>query len=119
MNSEKPKNTVITSKNFRNEAKILSKKYKTLKTELVSLETELLRTPKAGQSMGNGLYKIRLASKSKGKGKRGGFRVITYLIEHDTVKDVFEINLITIYDKSDVANVLKDDIIKALKDILG
>ena len=28
--------------------------------------------------MGNGIYKYRLSVKSKNKGKRGGFRVITF-----------------------------------------
>ena len=95
----------------------MAKKFKTLKSELAELMLFLERTPKAGQSMGGGLYKIRLASKSKGKGKRGGFRVITYLVEHNTVTDAFEINLITIYDKSDISNVLKEDLLKLIKDL--
>lgn len=38
-------------------------------------------TPKQDQSLGAGLYKIRLGSASKGGGKSGGFRAITYYVE--------------------------------------
>ena len=42
------------------------------------------------------MYKVRLAIKSKSKGKSGGARVITYLITAD-----HEVFLLTIYDKSE------------------
>jgi hypothetical protein len=59
--------------------------------------------------LGNDTYKIRIAIKSKGKGKSGGGRVITYV-----VKDNEEVYLLTIYDKSEFENV--DD--KMLKNII-
>lgn len=59
--------------------------------------------------MGNDTYKIRMAIKSKGKGKSGGGRVITYV-----VKENKEVYLLTIYDKSEFENV--DD--KTLKNII-
>lgn len=43
-----------------------------------TLEKELIVNPKLGADLGNGIFKIRLAVKSKGKGKSGGYRVITY-----------------------------------------
>ena len=48
------------------------------------------------------MYKIRLAikSKSKGKGKSGGARVITYVVTEDG-----EVYLLTIYDKSEFDSV--------------
>jgi hypothetical protein len=36
--------------------------------------------PTAGISLGNSTYKIRIAIKSKGSGKSGGARVITYVV---------------------------------------
>ena len=33
-----------------------------------------------GDSYGANIYKIRLGDESKGRGKSGGFRVITYLV---------------------------------------
>lgn len=51
------------------------KKYKTLTTELIELSAQLALNPKQGANLGGGLYKIRLASKSKSGVKSGGFRV--------------------------------------------
>ncbi|MDH0659327.1 type II toxin-antitoxin system RelE/ParE family toxin, partial [Empedobacter sp. GD03865] len=54
-------------------------------------------------------YKIRLAIKSKGKGKSGGARVITHLfIENETIY------LLSLYDKSE-QNSISD---KEIKDLL-
>lgn len=46
------------------------------------------------------IYKIRLAIKSKGKGKSGGARVITYVLTDNN-----EIYLLTIYDKSEFDSI--------------
>ena len=43
------------------------------------LVNTLAETPQQGISLGNSFYKIRLAIATKGKGKNGGARVITYL----------------------------------------
>jgi len=44
---------VLTSKNFRNKAKRLLKKYISLKSELQDLEKLLLENPENGISLGN------------------------------------------------------------------
>ena len=49
-------------------------------------------------------YKNRMAIAAKGKSKSGGARVITYNIQK-TADDEIVITLMTIYDKSDIANV--------------
>lgn len=61
--------------------------------------------PKQGTYLGSGLFKIRLASQSKGKGKSGGFRVVTYYIVE--TKEVQTVYLVTIYDKSEEENISK------------
>ena len=69
-------------------------------------------TPDCGTPLGNNTFKIRIAIKSKGKGKSGGGRIITYLISED--KTIF---LLTIYDKSyidAVDDVTISEIIKGL-----
>lgn len=66
---------------FEREVKTLSKKFRTLPKELTALLDELEENPTKGTNLGGGFYKIRLASQSKGGGKSGGFRVITYYIE--------------------------------------
>ena len=50
------------------------------------------------------LYKNRMPIASKGKGKSGGARVITYNIQ-EKAKDEVVITLMTIYDKSEISNI--------------
>lgn len=71
-----------------------------------SLSTE----PTQGTALGNDAYKIRISIKSKGKGKSGGARVITYVITPEK-----EVYLLTIYDKAEIDAV--DD--KTLRRIIA
>jgi hypothetical protein len=87
---------VVTLPNFEREAKQLAKKHKSLKSDLEGLISSLELNPQQGTALGNGFFKIRLAIKSKGKGKSGGARVITFIQVIKT--SVF---LTSIYDKAD------------------
>ena len=60
----------------------------------------LEKVPETGTPLGNETFKIRLAIKSKGKGKSGGARIITYLVTEQK-----EVYLLTIYDKSEFDNI--------------
>lgn len=104
---------VIPSDKFKREAKRLAKKFPSLKQELAELNATLEKTPEAGTSLGNDTYKIRLAIKSKGKGKSGGARVITYVMTDNN-----EVYLLTIYDKSDFDSI-DDKTIKAIIETLS
>jgi len=99
---------VIPSGKFQKEAKKLIRKFPSLKIELSELNEILQTSPASGTPLGNNIYKIRLAMKSKGKGKSGGSRIITYVINEDK-----EVYLLTIYDNSDLSNV-DDKTIKML-----
>jgi len=101
--------SVIPTDGFKKGAKKLIKKFPSLKQELVDLSNLLESTPETGTPLGNNTYKIRLAIKSKGKGKSGGARVISYLVTEDS-----EIYLLTIYDKSELDSI--DD--KTIKTII-
>ena len=101
--------SIIPTGRFKKEAKRLSKKFPSLKAELAELNETLTNQPDIGTPLGNNSYKIRLAIRSKGKGKSGGGRVITYLVNENK-----EIYLLTIYDKSELDSV--DD--KTLKNII-
>ena len=57
-------------------------------------------------------YKIRLAIKSKGKGKSGGARIITHL--HVTDSTIY---LIYLYDKSEQDDISDNDLLDLIKDI--
>lgn len=95
--------SVIPIEKFKKEAKRLVRKYTSLKKELTELTSLLQANPTAGTSLGNNTFKIRIAIKSKGVGKSGGARVITYVVTENK-----EIYLLTIYDKADLDSV--DDI---------
>ena len=68
---------VETIPNFEKEARKLNRKYKSLASELTTLIKQLENVPTKGTSLGNNVYKIRLAIASKGKGKSGGARIVT------------------------------------------
>lgn len=87
---------IIPTHRFEKELKRLAKKFPSLKNEFAELITNITENSEFGTVIGNNCYKIRLAIGSKGKGKSGGARVITYLyIETETVY------LLTIYDKGE------------------
>ena len=99
---------------FKKELKRLVKRYRSLPNDLKNLKFDLLENPYLGTDLGNGIHKIRLAIKSKGKGKSGGARVIT----HQTIIICLSehiITLLTIYDKSDKDNITEKEIITLLK----
>jgi mRNA-degrading endonuclease RelE of RelBE toxin-antitoxin system len=81
---------------FEKELKRLVKKFPSLKNEYKELINEIELNPETGILISNNCYKIRLAISSKGKGKRGGARVITYV--YIATQSVY---LLTIYDKSE------------------
>jgi len=104
--------TVIATQYFRRDAKKLLKKYRSLKDELKELSESLTENPKQGVEITENAYKIRLAVKSKGRGKSGGLRVITYVyVKIQKDDETTRVYLLTIYDKSDIDN-LSDNIIK-------
>ena len=102
---------------FENRCKRFLKKFPSLKNELAILETDLLKNPVLGEPLGADLYKIRLASKDKVKGKSGGFRIITYLLKEIDVS--CEIYLIIIYDKSEESTINKSMLLKLIKSIFS
>jgi len=71
--------TVNITKSFSSAAKPLLKKYHSLSKDLLNLEKELTLKPRFGTSLGQDAYKIRLKISSKGKGKSGGARVISFV----------------------------------------
>jgi len=101
---------IETIPHFEKEARKLNRKYASLKAELSALDKELESNPTKGADLGHGIYKIRLAIKSKGKGKSGGARVITYV---KVVREV--VYLVSIYDKNKLDNLTKDQILDLLK----
>lgn len=110
-------NRVIPTPYFESRLKKFLKKFPSLGSELSEPEESLLSHPRTGTDLGSGIFKVRLASESKGAGKSGGFRVITYLVK-PTVEGT-DIYLITIYDKSEESAIDKSVLKKLVKSILG
>ena len=109
-------NNVSLTPHFEGRYKRFARKFVSLESEVNALIDELTETPALGESMGAGLYKIRLAVKSKGKGKSGGFRIITYLLAKN--EEGTDIYLLTIYDKSEESSIRKDVLLALAKSML-
>lgn len=101
---------IIPIENFQKEAKRLIKKYPSLKNELLTLSDELEENPTLGTDLGNNIYKIRLAVASKGKGKAGGARVMSFVKVVETT-----VYLFSIYNKGDKDSISDKEIAKILK----
>lgn len=101
---------IISTENFKKEAKKLIKKYPSLKLELSALGEILQENPNFGIPLGNNIFKIRLAIASKGKGKSGGARIISLVKVSDEI-----VYLLTIFNKSEQDSISQKDISEILK----
>jgi mRNA-degrading endonuclease RelE of RelBE toxin-antitoxin system len=101
------------SANFKKEAKRLTKKYPSLKSELAELFTKLEENPTIGTPLGNDIYKIRLAIASKNKGKSGGARVLSFVKVTQTT-----VLLFSIYNKGEVDSLTDKEIKELIKDYI-
>jgi mRNA-degrading endonuclease RelE of RelBE toxin-antitoxin system len=101
---------IIPTPPFEKELKRLAKKYPSIKKDLSGLIKQLQNDPVTGTALGNSCYKIRMQISSKGKGKSGGARVITYVWVSKT--SVF---LLSIFDKSEAETISDKDLAKRLK----
>lgn len=104
---------VITSKPFERKVKKLSKKNISIKTDLQILFKSLETNPTQDVPLGNNFYKIRLRISSKGKGKSGGARVITFV--RVVKRKVF---LVTIYDKSERDTISNNETQSMIKHLI-
>lgn len=96
----------FTGGEFVRQFKRLSKKYKSLTSDIIALHRELQDQPEQGVDLGGGVRKIRISITSKGQGKSGGARVLTLnvLIKQEP-EDELDITFLAIYDKSEIDNV--------------
>jgi mRNA-degrading endonuclease RelE of RelBE toxin-antitoxin system len=100
--------SVLYTPRFEKELKRLTKKYPSLASEFRRLVDQLEENPETGTNLGHSVFKIRLAISSKGKGKSGGARVITFVkIQQSAVL------LLTLFNKGEI-NTVSDKEIKEL-----
>lgn len=103
---------MLTTPNFDKEFKRLVKKYPSLKKEILQLAEDLSSNPDIGTLFGNNVHKIRIAIASKGKGKRGGARIMTFLkVENETI------TLFSVYSKGEKNDISNDEINDFLNEI--
>ncbi|MCF2496366.1 type II toxin-antitoxin system RelE family toxin [Dyadobacter chenhuakuii] len=104
---------IIATPHFQKDFKKLLKKYPSIQSDIVALSETLLSNPTAGNEVFKNCYKLRFAIKSKGKGKSGGGRLITYV--KITSQRIY---LLTIFDKSEKENVTDAYVKQLLKELL-
>ncbi len=106
---------IVATKDFILKVKRLAKKYASFKDDLNKFVNSLVENPEQGVVLSKGFRKIRLAITSKGKGKSGGARVITYNCIINL--SVNKIVLVTVYDKSEKESINEKEINEAFKTI--
>ena len=99
---------------FEKAFKRLYRKYPSLKRDYISFLSELEKNPTMGDEIFPNCRKVRIAIKSKQKGKSGGGRIIFYF---EIIQD--KIILIFIYDKSEMENVQTAYIEQILRTLLS
>ena len=100
---------------FLKDLKRLNKRYKSLKHDFACLLQELSSNPDLGIDLGHGVRKVRMAISAKGKS--AGARIITYKRIQITAES-FQLILLSVYDKSEIANV-SDQYIRSLIETLS
>ncbi|HEY5968829.1 MAG TPA: hypothetical protein VIU35_12705 [Chitinophagaceae bacterium] len=103
---------IIATPFFEKELKHLLKKYPSIEKDLAVLADKLQQDPRMGTPLGHDCYKIRMAISAKRQGKSGGARIITNIWIAGTT-----IYLLSIYDKSEIANISDKDLLERLKHI--
>lgn len=92
---------IKVTEEFLRSAKPLAKRCHSFNQDYQNFLDELEKNPQMGTDLGNGYRKVRMAIRSKGKGKSGGARVISF----DMLERKGILYLIYAYDKSDCDSV--------------
>ena len=109
---------ISTIEVFDRQAHKLAKHYPSFRDDYRQFLKDLQENPLQGSDLGDGIRKLRMAIASKGKGKSGGARVITYAADILVQEQDGEIILLSIYDKSNQSTI-SDKEIKHLKSLIG
>ena len=106
---------IQTSSYFDTEAKRLAKRHRSFIDDLQDFRDSLLKNPFQGTELSPGIRKVRLTIDSKGRGKSGGARVITFTYWVDEENGV--VILLLLYDKSDASNIKMNVVRQIIKDM--
>lgn len=94
---------IIPTSVFARGLKSLAKKHRSIKKDVEEFAKSLSENPFQGDELCPGVRKIRMAIASKGRGKSGGARVITYTVV--IAENQGRVYLVDIYDKVDFSTV--------------
>lgn len=94
----------------------LQKKYRSFKNDYAEFLKSIKENPLQDDEITKNIRKIRMAIGSKGKGKSGGARVITFNILTDVQNG--QVVLLLIYDKED-ASTVKTNVVKQMVRDMG
>ncbi len=106
---------IQTTSYFDTEAKRLAKRYRSFIDDLQEFQKNLLDNPYEGTELSPGIRKIRLTIDSKGRGKSGGARVITFTYLVDEQNGV--VILLLLYDKADASSIKMNVVRQIIKDL--
>ena len=106
---------ILTTSYFDLEAKRLAKRHRSFIEDLQDFQEELLKNPYQRTELSPGIRKIRLSIDSKGRGKSGGARVITFTYLVDEKDGV--VILLLLYDKADASSIKMNVVRKIIKDL--
>lgn len=104
---------IITIPSFEKELKFLAKKHRSIPEDFKNLLDNLELNPTMGDEVLKNCYKIRMAISSKGKGKSGGARIITFVyVLSETIY------LLSIYDESQIVTISDKELRELIKSLL-
>jgi mRNA-degrading endonuclease RelE of RelBE toxin-antitoxin system len=106
---------ILTTSYFDLEAKRLAKRHRSFIEDLQDFQEELLKNPYQGTELSPGIRKIRLSIDSKGRGKSGRARDITFTYFVDEKDGV--VILLLLYDKADASSIKMNVVRKIIKDL--
>jgi hypothetical protein len=106
--------SVFESSAYQHSKKQLKKRFRLIDSDVTKFLHSLESVDDLGVSLGDGIYKARIANTDKNKGKSAGYRLITLL-------QVIESNiyLIYIYDKSDLENITEKELDEMIHGLIG
>ncbi len=102
MTDDANKPTIQFTPEFKRNLRALAKKYRHIRDDVEPIIAQLQEGQLPGDripGIGYTVYKVRVSNRDRARGKSGGYRIIYY------VKTATEIILVTIYSKTEQADV--------------
>jgi len=105
------------SRTFTRKMKELKKRYRSIDSDLKNLIGQLQQRELPGDQIqgvaGYTVYKARLRNSDANKGSSGGYRIIYWLVEPTLQTPII---LLTIYSKSDQADIGDNELIEIIRE---